>query len=291
MLNNYAHFLSLDADALLSRFADGVQARREERLALEAPQTPARPARKKPAVDAKEEGNEEKEQPPSRFARLRRYLTADVLLGGSAILILLVFIFWGSNAVLSMNKAAKQPEATGPSIADVLLTSGAPSQVAEFAPNATGEASTPIAVEAETAAPPAASASDQITPTSSIPTSNAPLQVYIVAKGRAWMRVTVDGKLTYQGRVTAGGAYTFTGSNQINLITGNAAALQVFFNQQDLGALGLSQEVVNRVFTLEGALIPTATSQPTATTTPSPTATQIPTRTPIIPATPTQPRN
>ncbi|MEN6409773.1 MAG: RodZ domain-containing protein [Anaerolineaceae bacterium] len=291
MLNNYAHFLSLDADAMLSRFADGVQARREERLALEAPQTPARSARKKPADDVKgEKGEEEKEPSPSRFAHLRRYLTADVLLGGSAILILLVFIFWGSNAVLSMNKKAQQPESSGPSIADVLLTSGAPSQAAEFAPNATGEASTPIAVEAVTAAPAVVSDSAQMTPTSSIPTSNAPLQVYVVAKARAWMRVTVDGRLTFQGRVPPGGAYTFTGSNQINLITGNAAALQVFFNQQDLGTLGLNQEVVSRVFTLEGALIPTATAQPTATTTPSPTATQIPTRTPIIPATPTQPR-
>lgn len=283
MLNNYAHFLSLDADTLLSRFADGVQARRLERLALESPQ----------AASSRGKSTAKKSAAPSHSVGLRRFLTADVILGGGAILILMAFAIWGANTVLSMNKQAQQPEPTAPSIVDVLLASGTPSGVSSIEPGVTESAATPIPVEVVTAAEDGSGTVGEIqgTPTSSIPTSTAPLQVYVVAKERAWMRITVDGKLTFQGRVAAGGAYTFTGTKQIDLITGNAAALQVFFNQQDLGVLGLSQEVVSRVFNLQGALIPTATVQPTATTTPRPTATQLPTRTPIIPATLTPPRN
>ncbi len=90
------------------------------------------------------------------------------------------------------------------------------------------------------------------------------------------MRVTVDENIEFEGRVVPGSAFSFSGEFQIELITGNGAALQVFFNEIDLGVLGVYGEVVYRVFTPQGELRPTPTITPVPTSTPlaSPTPQQ-----------------
>jgi hypothetical protein len=109
----------------------------------------------------------------------------------------------------------------------------------------------------------------EATPETPIPTvSDAPVQIYVSVLQRAWMRVTVDGEIEFEGRVIPGSAYPFSGEFQIELLTGNGAALQVFFNETDLGVLGVYGEVVYRVFTPEGVLLPTPTITPTPTNTP-----------------------
>jgi hypothetical protein len=95
------------------------------------------------------------------------------------------------------------------------------------------------------------------------------------------MRVTVDGEIEFEGRVLPGSAYAFAGIAQVDLLTGNGAALQLFFGDQDLGVLGVYGEVVFRAFTPEGLVLPTPTMTPT------PTATTLVTGTP--PATVTVP--
>ena len=87
------------------------------------------------------------------------------------------------------------------------------------------------------------------------------------------MRVTVDETVAFQGRVQPGGAYSFSGNSKIELLTGSGAALQVFYNQQDLGALGVVGQVVQLIFTDKGQVRPTATIEPTST----PTLPQTPT--------------
>ena len=57
---------------------------------------------------------------------------------------------------------------------------------------------------------------------------NAPLEINIVARQRAWMRVIVDGEVAYEGRVMPGSAYSFPGNERIELLTGNGAGMQVF---------------------------------------------------------------
>jgi hypothetical protein len=106
------------------------------------------------------------------------------------------------------------------------------------------------------------------------------LQVYVSVLRRAWMRVTVDEEIEFEGRVIAGSAYSFSGQFQIELLTGNGAGLQVFFNGTDMGVLGVYGEVVNEVFTPDGILLPTPTSTPIPTDTPAatlvPPATDVP---------------
>jgi hypothetical protein len=101
------------------------------------------------------------------------------------------------------------------------------------------------------------------------------------------MHVTVDGKDQFLGRAVPGNVYSFSGNTKITLISGDAAALQVFYNQTDLGVLGNTGQLVNMEFTASGendltakyTSTPTITVQATLTPQPSPT----PTRTPVLP--------
>jgi hypothetical protein len=109
------------------------------------------------------------------------------------------------------------------------------------------------------------------------------VQVYVTVQERAFMRASVDGKIEFEGRVLPGSAYTFQGKDRIEILTGNGAALQVFYNQQDQGPLGLFGQVIDRVFTSQGVLTPTATITPTSTVTSRPSPTVKPTDTPSGP--------
>ena len=95
-------------------------------------------------------------------------------------------------------------------------------------------------------------------------------QVYVTVRQRAWMRVTVDGEIEFEGRVIPGSAYQFARENQVEILTGNGAGLQIFFNQEDLGTMGLFGQVVQRVFTPQGIETPTPTITVTGTATPAP---------------------
>jgi hypothetical protein len=111
------------------------------------------------------------------------------------------------------------------------------------------------------------------------------IQIMLVAKERAWLRVIVDGEVAFEGRVIPDSAYPFAGNERIELLTGNGAALQVFFNQQDLGILGFYSEVVQRIVTVQGMQSPTPAVPYTAT--PAPTETPTPPGTPAATPTPT----
>jgi hypothetical protein len=93
------------------------------------------------------------------------------------------------------------------------------------------------------------------------------VQVYLTIRQRAWMRVTVDGKVEFDGRVTPGSAFPFVGGYQVEVLTGNGAAIQVFFNGEDYGVMGEFGQLIDQIYTPQGILAPTAT----ITQTPSPT--------------------
>ena len=116
----------------------------------------------------------------------------------------------------------------------------------------------------------------------------------VVAQEQAWVRVTVDGKVKYEGRVTAGTAYPFDGNTQIEVLTGNGRAISILYNQNNLGPMGNLGEVVDHIYTANAILNPTATFTPTPSITPKPTITSRPTvtlkptATPRFTATPNQ---
>jgi cytoskeleton protein RodZ len=255
MLNNYAGFLGLNPEPLMLRFADGLQAQLEARRAAQ-PESKPIPIR-------------ENLRPPSL---LRRLLSADILIGGSIAVFLVIFVIWGSIRIFSMT-SVQEISPTAPSIAEVLLATATPS-----------ETPTPLPVTATRPSP------AQLFPTLPVatgtvvagapPGGGAAVQVYLTINQRAWMRVTVDGKVQFDGRVLAGSAYPFIGDNQVEVLTGNGAALQVFYNGADQGVLGELGEVVDLIYTPQGIL------EPTATLTPTPSATFTPgAKTPTLTAT------
>jgi cytoskeleton protein RodZ len=270
MLNNYASFLQLDSEALLLKFAEALQTRRIETVPSRADKR--QPGKRKPARPA---------------PAWRRVITPDLLIGIGLITMLVIFAIWAASRVNALQ--TQQEVATPPSIAEMLLQTGSPVAIASLTatqlPNVgtrIPDAASGVQAQADTATPGAT--------ITLVPGGTGPLQLAIVPSMSTYMRVTVDGKIAFDGRALPGNAYPFSGSKRIELLTGNAAALQVFFNQVDLGNLGLVGQVKTLIFSKDGVVTPTAMFTATSTKTLPPTSTPLPsatvptaTITPLIP--------
>jgi hypothetical protein len=115
-------------------------------------------------------------------------------------------------------------------------------------------------------------------------TFNANVTVELFAVERTFLRVSVDGEQVFEGRMAPGESKIFEGNTEVLVLTGNAAALRVTYNGRDLGLMGTTGEVVNRLYQVSGVATPTATISPTPTNTlpvtSTPTETATPTMTP-----------
>lgn len=267
MLSNYAVFLGLETESILLRFADGLQARLQDNQVERNGSAPRR--RKKVS-----------HQVTGKPSQLKRLFSMDLLIGGFLIFFLLGFSVWGALRISKLH-SGETPSPTAPPVSEILLSSPAAALTgtAELTPGITGVATsenivdTPIFTDTTEFDLTATPVVFEPTP----PIANAPVQVYVIAHEQAWMRIIVDGDIAFEGRVVPGSAYSYAGNQRIDLLTGNAAGLQVYFNQQDLGILGGFGEVVERFFTIEGvqtatpAVRPTQTPVPTGSITPTPT--------------------
>jgi cytoskeleton protein RodZ len=237
MLANYAAFLSLDVDTILLDYADGLQKKRLETQEI--------PPQKKTA----------KEISPGRL-RLKNFFSLDLLVIAAIFLVFAGFVIWGINRILSTDSTVASPTDL-PDVSDVLLATATPTpdsmvtveetQTSEVTESQTGVESTPI-------------------PTS-IP-NNSAIAIVVIPIQNAWIKITSDGEMVYEGRVLTGNAYDYYADDQLELLTGSAGALQVYFNEQDIGSIGLIGQVSTLVFTPNGLVMPTATSSPTPTLTP-----------------------
>ena len=106
------------------------------------------------------------------------------------------------------------------------------------------------------------------------------VQVQITTRQRAFLRVIVDGEIAFNGRLAPGGIQAFAGKKSIEILSGDAAALQITYNGAELGVLGETGEVVNFILAPDGMQTTTPTITPTPTRTPrttrTPQATQNP---------------
>jgi cytoskeleton protein RodZ len=252
MLNNYAGFLDMDVDALLLKFAEGLQTQRVERQPKPMEETAA-PAQKRsfkvrlPAV-------------------IRRYLSLDIVAGAGMVMVLLVFAVWGTSRVISARNAVT-PLPTAPSISDILGST----------PDGFNSSAEPTSeIQAGTLAPEAGPTLAVTRPAS----GPGVVHVVMVAAESAWARVTVDQKIQFEGRITSGTAYAFDGNTQIEVLTGNGAAVSIIYNESDLGAMGSWGQVVDHIYTADAILNPTATFTPSPTITPKPSLTPRPSTTP-----------
>jgi cytoskeletal protein RodZ len=246
MLSNYAHFLDMDVDALLLQYAEGLQIQRLER---------------QPAVNGQKRVMKGKSLSESKLPTgLRRYFSMDVFVGLGLILILLVFVIWGTSRIFGLHPTST-PQPVAQSISDILAVT---SEAGTATPMSTSVESG-VGINLPTVSATAVSTIQ--------PSGTGSVQVVLIALDQAFVRVTVDGKIEFQGRITAGKAYPFDGNTQIEVLTGNGAAVSVLFNQSDMGSMGNLGEVVNRIYTATSILNPTATFTPTPTITPIPSIT------------------
>ena len=260
MINNYLNFLDLNTEEIMVHFASGLQ-----QIHFEKTGSRTNP-KKKPANNR------------ILATGWRRFLTTDLILGGLVILLIVGLVIWGVFQISSLpdNKSKSGPGSisavlmeTSPAITGTVL----PSNSAKLGPDqklASGQ-----------------SVGDQSSPDATstlVFTGGGPLQLYIVSTQRAYLRIIVDGKTIFDGRVLPGNAYTYSGNQQIELLTGNAAAFKVSYllngTQNDMGALGSNGEVKSLIFTNQGIITPTPKFTVTAT------AISLPSTTPQFTATP-----
>jgi cytoskeletal protein RodZ len=231
MLNNYAHFLALDETWIMDAYAKALLSQRAEKEAGKPPKLP----------------------PPLtvRFnipEKWRNILNPDLIIGGLLIMGLFAFIIWGGVQVFRV----AEPTATdAPSISEMLAQTATPTNI--YAQPETEGNDEPA--PQDTPIPGVVVA--EATPTVAATINPDPLQLYIIVSDMAYLRVEVDDAQAFNGRVMAGEVFTFSGQEVIRLLTGNGAALEVYFNQEYIGDLGRVGEVVNLTFSLQGLITPT----------------------------------
>ena len=244
MVKNYAQFLGLDPEPLLLGYAEVLQ----KRLAKSREGIP----------DIK---------PPSPLqVSIKRFLASPTILWVGVVILIGSISLWTGTLIFGSRASSAEATATIPGVSDILLPTSTPS--------ATPEAPISTLSEIEVDITPAFEG-DEIpddnavtTPTPGI-TGNEKVQVQLIILQRTWVRVIVDNILAYEGRLLPGSVKLFGGELSIEVLTGNAAGVEVIYNQRDLGAMGLYGEVIDRVFTAEGIATPT----PTITATPTPSDT------------------
>lgn len=88
-----------------------------------------------------------------------------------------------------------------------------------------------------------------------VPNNNEPdgvEVVLVVTESPSWIRVMVDGVEQFQGTVPPGETLDFTGRESISFRVGNAGAVEVHLNGENLGLAGEYGDVVDREFTVDG---------------------------------------
>jgi cytoskeletal protein RodZ len=258
MLSNYASFLDLDVDAVLLRYADALQARRHEKYAetpREKIQTQVNPS----------------------MPVLRTFIAGDLIFGVVMIAVLAGLAIWGIGRVVSL-QSESQAAPTALPIADVLGSAPAPtaSPVLTF-----------VAVDDPSLATSGAGVEDVVTPETLATSSTANVVVSAFALERVFVRISVDGEVVFEGRMSPRETKLFEAENQVVILTGDGSALRITYNGTDLGLMGGQGEVISRVYLITGVATPTATIPPTPTNTPLTTPTPTPTGTATPTVTPT----
>jgi len=132
----------------------------------------------------------------------------------------------------------------------------APTPTPTTAPTATRTLPTPTVPPPTTTSSPTATASPTLTPTA----VGLELSIEVVDQ-RSWLLVLADGERVFAGILEPGARDTWTARQRIVLRSGNAGAVRITLNGQDLGLFGEIGQVVEKEWTVPG--VPTRTPVPT----------------------------
>lgn len=249
MVKNYAQFLGLEPEPLLLNYADVLQSRL---------------AKTHPGLSGSRPRSE-------MLIWLKRFLSSPTLLWAGVVILITAVSIGAGLLVLGGNEPALEDTATIPAVADILLPTS----------TATPPASLGVPGEIEVAVSPTLEGEEegeqvQVATATLALIGTEKIQLQLIILQRTWVRVTVDNLVAFEGRLVPGSVKTFGGNLRVEVLTGNAAGVEVIYNQRNLGVMGLYGEVINRIYTAEGIATPT----PTITLTPTPSDTPEPSLTP-----------
>ena len=258
MLSNYASFLDLDVDTVLLRYADALQARRHEKYA------------ETPRENIQTQVN-------TSMPVLRTFIAGDLIFGVVMVAMLFGLAIWGIGRVISLQSQSELAPTALP-IVDVLGSAPVPtaSPVLTF-----------VAVDDPSLATSETGAEEVIPPEIVATSSTANVTVSVFALERTFVKISVDGEVAFEGRMSPRETKLFEAENQVVILTGDGSALRITYNGTDLGLMGGPGEVISRVYLITGVATPTATIPPTPTNTPLTTPTSTPTATATPSVTPT----
>jgi len=230
-LRNYAVYLDLNADDVMSRFS---QVARSADVSFPTP-----PARGSPVPTTGEDGAvfRPRDINIDSVGGMPTWLSSDIVLG---VALALVVALVGFGIIrFALNRSSEDPAepALTPLVTDISSQSGVATLTSQ------GEA-TPAA----------------ITPTFDASTGSVTLDLQ--ATEHVWVRVTVDGARVLEGILTPGSPQTWQGVQQIVLETANAAGLSAVVNGQPQGSLGQRGQAVVLAWGPDGQMVVTPVASP-----------------------------
>ena len=231
-LKTYANYLGLDGEELSREFRDRRKPRRERGISYGAPK---KSEFDRPLINPGELGT----------ARRRRSISGTTILTLVVALLALAAVVGGLYYVgRGVQISGENPAPSSPS----------EEQAADASrPEAGEEAAKEKGGEEEEAAPGEAGGSQDAGTGDAEPQPDS-LTVEVSVEGSpSWLSVLADGTLAYEQIAQPGFSQTFEAQREISIRTGNAGAVGVEVNGQDLGKLGESGEVLTRDFTLKSA--------------------------------------
>lgn len=265
-VRNYATYLQLDLDAMLTAYRQAAGSRRKTLFNLrrvdstptEVPiipirksgtsTTPPHPIQKVPTPITSQEVQAVSENSQSRW-----------LIGVLAVGFLLVIGLLAIIAVLIGMDGGDNAQTTEEAIAPLIIATDTP-----LAVDLSGKGETPAPVAtttpSPTPSPTSTTAGVLVRPPDQINMTGAnSIAIMVSATQRSWVRLIVDGTVEYEGLLRPGTALNYQGTQSVTLRTANAGGLQVVINNQDLGILGGRGELYEQSFSLDGvSLTPVA---------------------------------
>ena len=228
-LRTYAMFLGLDPEPLLKQFEQAFH--------------PILPSRPKPSSET-----------PVRMWRgpsPRAILSSVVLV---LVVAVIAFVFHQYSLFVAANAAAANqaaPVSTVRSFQSTMPAIPTVTPIPTLSPTrvSTSASVTTVATTtgAQTLTTSSSVASPEISPGPTA-TPSAPLNLSLHFLNTCWLRVTIDGKMVFEGTLQPGSTRTWTGQKFITIRLGNAGGVDVVFNGKDEGIAGASGQVVERTF-------------------------------------------
>jgi len=243
-LKTYANYLGLDGDEISQEFKRSQMPEEARRVGYPAP------------------GNSDFDEPlinPGGVAGARRRRISGGAIVTAAVALLVLFLVVGG--LYFVGRGSQPVSETGPPQADPGAQQGQtgegeqasaddpPAGIAETTQEPSLEQETTTEAIPETTDDTMLETTSENTPESS---PSGTLQAEVRVEGRpSWLEIQADGETSFARVAEPGFSETFEARRKLKLTTGDAGAVSVSVNGQEVGVLGESGEVLTRKWTLK----------------------------------------